>query len=361
MVRTLTVVTAAVLLAVTFACNGGEEPLSPASPTVSVPAGGDAAPDGSTLKVTAPEPVAPANAAVLDDFEIVLRVNPATPKFTNSIQLTYRFQLLEGGAVLRQSSASSARTWRLTDLENDKTYGWRARAEHDGAFGPWSETRTFRTPDQPEAYSIPGELYDPLLNGESVGDIIGSTTFVPGKGIRLNNQLSRIKYVLPRTVRSGEFSMIISGLRTNTEGNKTKIMAMGEGDSDITTNDRRMTVEKRGDPAGIIAWRFVSYLDVVDTVGAERVKREFNPNRDYFWIATWRNQFFRVRIYEGGPGGRLIYNFGKSYDGPYDPSPHHAWAGGPPGRIGPKSGSVDGIVVRQVYLGERPRPAFANR
>lgn len=361
MVRTLTVVAAAASLAVTFACSGGDEPLSPASPTVSVPTGGDAAPDGSTLKVTAPEPVAPANAAELEDFEVVLQVNPATPKFTNSIQLAYRFQLLEGSAVLRQSSASSARTWRLSNLENDKTYGWRARAEHEGAFGPWSETRTFRTPDQPEAYSIPGELYDPLLNGESVGDIIGSTTFVAGKGLRLNNQLSRIKYVLPRTVRSGEFSMLITGLRTNTEGNKTKIMAMGEGDADITTNDRRMTIEKRGDPPGIIAWRFTSYLDRVDTVGGERVKREFNPNRDYFWVATWRNQFFRLRIYEGGVNGRLIYNFGKPYDGPYDPTPHHAWAGGPPGRVGPISGSVDGMVVRQVYLGERPRPSFANR
>ena len=361
MVRTLTVVTATALLAVTIACSGADEPLSPASPTVGPPAASDAAADGSTLKVTAPEPVAPSDGAALEEFDVLLRVNASTAKFTDGVQLTYRFQLLEGGTVVRQSSSSNARTWRLSDLKNDTTYGWRARAEQGSLFGPWSATRTFRTPDQPEGYSSPGELYDPLLNGESVGDIIGSTTFVPGKGIRLNNQMARIKYVLPRTVQSGEFSMIISGLRTNTEGKKTKIMAMGEGDSDITTNDRRMTVEKRGDPPGILAWRFVSYLDVVDTVGAERVKREFNPNRDYFWVATWRNQFFRVRIYEGGPDGNLIYNFGKSYEGPYNPTPHHAWAGGPPGRVGPASGSVDGIVVRQVYLGERPRPAFANR
>lgn len=361
MVRTLTVVTATALLAATFACSDGEAPLSPASPTIARPAEIDAAPDGSTLKVTPPEPVSPADGAQLEEFDVVLRVNPATTKFTNGVALTYRFQLLEGSTAVRQSSSSSARTWTVTELENDKTYGWRARAEHGGAFGPWSEIRTFKTPDQPEGYMRPGELYDPLLNGESVGDIIGSTTFVPGKGIRLNNQLSRIKYVLPRTVKSGEFSMLITGLRTNTEGNKTKIMAMGEGDADITTNDRRMTVEKRGDPPGIIAWRFTSYLDRVDTVGGERVKREFNPNRDYFWVATWRSQFFRLRIYEGGVNGKLIYNFGKHYDGPYDPTPHHAWAGGPPGRVGPISGSVDGMVVRQVYLGERPRPSFANR
>ena len=361
MVRTLTVAIATALLAVTLACNGGDEPISPASPSVGPPTESDAAADGSTLKVTAPGPVSPANGAELEEFDVELRVNPAVPKFTTGVALTYRFQLLEGTAVIRQSPSTSKPSWSLTELENDKTYGWRARAEHGEAFGPWSEVRTFRTPDQPEAYSIPGELYDPLLNGESVGNIIGSTTFVPGKGIRLNNQMARIKYVLRRTVRSGELSMIVSGLRTNTEGNKTKIMAMAEGDADITTNDRRMTVEKRGDPAGIIAWRFISYLDAVDTVGGERVVREFNPNRDYLWVASWRNQFFKVSIFEGGPGGKLIYNFGKHFDGPYDPSPHHAWAGGPPGRVGAKSGSVDGMVVRQVYLGERPRPAFANR
>ncbi|HXE80012.1 MAG TPA: hypothetical protein VNK41_04625 [Vicinamibacterales bacterium] len=361
MVRTLTVVTAAALLGVTFACGGGDEPHNPASPSVGPRAGIDAAADGSTLKVTAPEPVFPVNGAELQEFEVVLQVNPSVPKFTTGVDLTYRFQLLEGTQVVRQSSSTPSRTWRLTALDNDKTYGWRARAEMGSAFGPWSAIQTFRTPDQPEGYSIPGELYDPLLNGESVGDIIGSTTFIPGKGIRLNNQLARIKYVLKRTVKSGEFSMIISGLRTNTEGGKTKIMSMAEGDADITTNNRRMTVEKRGNPPGIIAWRFISYLDIVDTVGAERVKREFDPNKDYFWVASWRNQRFTVRIYEGGPGGRLIYSFGKPYHGPYDPNPHHAWAGGPPGRVGPDSGSVDGMIVRQVYLGERPRPAFANK
>src|SRR5690242_11439478 len=39
----------------------------------------------------------------------------------------------------------------------------------------------------------------------------------------------------------------------NTEGDKTKMMAMTEGDSDITTNDRRLTIEKRGNPAGAVA------------------------------------------------------------------------------------------------------------
>jgi len=153
----------------------------------------------------------------------------------------------------------------------------------------------------------------------------------------------------------------VTNMPANTKGDKQKVMAMGQGYDDITTNDRRMTVEKRGDPAGVIAWRFVSYLDQIDTIGKQRVKREFNPNQTYFWEASWRNQRFRLRIVEGGVNGREIYNFGKPYDGPYDPSPHIAWAGGPPGRAGLKSGSVDGMIVRQVWLSSRPRPTFANR
>jgi hypothetical protein len=91
------------------------------------------------------------------------------------------------------------------------------------------------------------------------------------------------------------------------------------------------------------------------------VKVEFSPNRTYFWSATWRNQRFEVLIRDGGVNGKQIYRFGKHYEGPYDPNPHIAWAGGPPGRSGLNSGSVDGMVVRQVWLSSKPRPAFANR
>ena len=53
---------------------------------------------------------------------------------------------------------------------------------------------------------------------------------------------------------------------------------MTEGDSDITTNDRRFTIEKRGNPAGTVAWRVITSNDQIDTVGAERVVRHFDPS-----------------------------------------------------------------------------------
>jgi hypothetical protein len=362
MVRTLSALSAAILLAATFACSGGEEPLSPASPTGGVPAETDAASDGTNLKATPPEQTSPADGAELEDFEVVLRVNPSSLKFGGTLALTYRFQLLEGSSVVKQSNDTSSRSWTVGDLENDTTYGWRARAEFGDAIGPWSPIRTFRTPDQPEAYSIPGELYDPLIDGKSIGEVIGPTTFIKDKGIRIDHQLGRVKYVLKQTVPSGEFSMLVTGLLTNTEGQKTKIMSMAEGSgADITTNNRRMTLEKRGDPPGIVAWRFISHRSQIETGRGERFKLEFNPNRVYLWIASWRNSRFRVQIFEGGANGKEIYDLSKPFRGEYDPVPHTAFVGGPPGRAGVNSGSVDRMVVRQVWLSERPRPSFANK
>jgi hypothetical protein len=350
-------------LAATLACGGDKSP-SPAAPSqVATTAAGDsaAAADGSTLKVPAPTLVKPANGATLTDFEIVLQVNPVTAKFTDVSTFAYRFQLLLNGQVVRDFRTSSSTQWTPEDLDSDVTYGWRARAEQGAYFGPWSETWTFKTPDKPEGYISGGELYDPLTNGKTVGIIRGSVTFIPNVGARINNSGSYIEYHLPQTVAGGEYSMLVTGMPTNTEGNKTKVMSMSQGGSDITTNDRRFTIEKRGDPPGVVAWRIITSTDQIDTTGGERVARTFDPNKVYFWAAEWGGNRFNLLIQEGGVGGKTIYNFGKHYGGVYDPNPHYAYVGGPGGRAGADSGSVYPMVVRQVWLSSRPRPSFANQ
>jgi hypothetical protein len=184
---------------------------------------------------------------------------------------------------------------------------------------------------------------------------------VPGKGLLLNNHTSHVEYVLPQTIDSGEISLMVTNVPTNTEGSKTKIMSMREGRSDITTNDRRFTIEKRGNPPGIIAWRLISHNDQIDTVGAQRVKREFNPNRWYLWTASWRNNRFLLTIREDNASGRVIYSFGKPYRGAYDPNPHLAYIGAPVGRGGASDATVPGMVAKQLWISSRPRPAFANK
>ena len=208
---------------------------------------------------------------------------------------------------------------------------------------------------------MPGELYDPLTDGTTVGQVVNSVTLTPGRGATINSNESHIRYQLPQTVTAGEFSMEVDGIQNNSPGDKTKIMSMYDGDGDITTSDYRMTVEKRD--AGIIAWRFIAgetdnHETQIETIGAERVGINFNPAQTYLWRSSWGDGFFRVEIFHGSTTADRIYEFGKGYHGTYDPTPHVAFLGSPIGRGGPGDASVVGATWRNVYLGSagRPRP-----
>ena len=91
-----------------------------------------------------------------------------------------------------------------------------------------------------------GALFDPLIHGETVGERIGSTTFIPGKGLKLNTVNSFVRYRLPRAVMSGEYSMDVEGLAANGPGDKCKVFGMQEGTSEFVTNDYRVDVQYRG-------------------------------------------------------------------------------------------------------------------
>jgi hypothetical protein len=354
---------AAVALATAIACGSGEQSSSPVSPS----AGGtvdaaNAGGGGETLKVTAPTPLAPANGSTIDTFGPTLRVTPSTFKFQGAGAITHRFQLLNGSTVIAESTTPGA-TWVPSNLQNKTTYSWRVRGEQALRFGPWSDTWTFTTPDQPEGYVRGNELYDPLYTGKTIGRPVGAVSFVPGLGVRLETLGSYVKYYLQQTLSAGEFSVLVTNLHFNTEGDKTKIISMIQGDDDqsITTNDRRFTLEKRGNPPGIVAWRMLTSNEQIDTVGKERVVRQFSPSKTYLWKATWGGNRYDAEIREGGANGAVMYRFGKHYRGVYDPAPHRAFIGGPAGRAGLDSGTVPGIVVRQVWISANPRPAFANR
>jgi hypothetical protein len=350
------------LLATAVACS--EKSSSPAAPSSSPVAVDDvgAAADGSTLKVPGPTQTSPANGATIEQFEATLKVNPVAGTFAPEVtQFAYKFQLLVNGQTVREFRTASSTEWKVTDLEVNVTYGWRCRAEQAQYFGPWSATWTFKTPDIPEGYIAGGEVYDPLWVGKSVGTINGPTQFIANTGIKLLDFVSNVEYALPQTVTDGQFSMLVTNAQSNTEGGKTKIMSMREGRSDITTNDRRFTIEKRGDPPGAVAWRVITRDDQIETQGAERLQVSFSADKWYLWTARWGGNRFNLTIREGGATGRVIYNFGKGYDGAYDPSPHMAYLGSPVGRGGPADATVPGMIVKQVWLSNRPRPDFANK
>jgi hypothetical protein len=363
MSRTLILTATAGLMTLALACSDSK-PASPVSPTTPPGAadGGDAAADGSTLKVTAPTPTSPANGSRLESFDVTLTVSPSTPKFTGPTQLAYRFELLRGGQVVDSFRGTSVTSWKPSvTLDSDAEYSWRCRAEQGTSVGPWSATWTFRTPEQPRGYNVAGELYDPIYTGTTIGAPIGSVDFVPNLGIRLKTHESTVEYELAQTIPEGEISMMVTNTPANTEGGKTKIMSMREGRSDITTNDRRFTIEKRGDPAGAIAWRIITKNSQEETVGAERIEYPFDGGKWYLWVASYRHNHFQVDIFEGGANGPRVYSLGKHVELPYDPIPHLAYIGSPVGRGGPADASIPGMIAKQVWISSRPRPAFANK
>jgi hypothetical protein len=310
----------------------------------------------------------PINGVRLDALEpVVLVIGNSTTSFVpGGVPLSYRFELTNAsGAVVENVvvAGGAGATSRVVaaDLDSEAAYTWRARAEYQGAAGPWSGSATFVSPVG-EGYIRGGELYDPLINGKTVGTIIGPTTFIPGVGLRLDSLQSFVRYALQAPVEDGEMSALITGLETNTEGGKTKVFSMGAGPGDVTANPARMTVEKRGDaPPGAIAWRFITTGSQIDTEGAERVVRQFSPDRTYFWEAEWRNARFTLRVNDGGVSGPNMYTFGKGYRGFYNARPHFVYIGAPPTRGGPGTQSVQGMIVRQLWVSERPRPTFANK
>ncbi len=357
--KTLAACASVLMVAVTLACSDGND--SPLSPSASEPGSSSAAPDGSTLKATAPAPQSPINNQQPDGMLFV--ASKSTPAYSDApAAFSYEFEIRNSGgtaavcpATVVGGGGGSTVSYSPSNctLEFDQQYTWRVRAVLNNARGPWSANASFRAPAG--GYIRGNEVYDPLINGKTVGEIHGPVTFIPGVGVKLETHDSYIQYALPQTLTAGEFSIIVTGVATNTEGGKTKIMAMSEGLSDLIVNDRRMTVEKRGDPEGIVAWRFISHEDQVDTEGAEREFVAFDANDSYLWTATW-NGVFNLRI-QRGANGPTIYSKGKAYAGAYDPNPHYAFIGAPIGRTGPDGATVPGMIVRHVWISPRPRPA----
>ena len=325
--------------------------------------------------LTAPRADFPAENDQLQTLRPIVRVVNATSDQAGT--RTYEFQISDD-PDFAPASSGLGRYYRLVvaqanvpeggdgktqfempgDLQPTTRFYWRARARQGTTDGPWSTAATFRT--KIEGYNRPGELYDPLTDGRTVGAVVNSVTLTPGRGATINSNESHIRYVLPQMVTAGEFSMEVDGINNFTPGDKTKIMSMYDGNGDITTSDYRMTVEKRD--AGIIAWRFIAgeadnHLSQIETIGAERTSINFNPGQTYLWKASWGG-FFRVEIFLGNTTADRIYEFGKPYQGTYDPTPHVAYVGSPIGRGGPGDASVVGATWRNVYLGAagRPRP-----
>ena len=362
--KSITVAVSVLVAATCAACGSDSQPTRP-TPVASV---------------TAPALDAPGSDEQLDTLRPTLVVRNATADQTGTRM--YEFQISDNTGFTASTSgvpglASTVGKGGVPEGGNGKTsftvesdlqpttlFYWRARAVQGSSTGPWSATGTFRS--KLVGFLRAGELYDPLIHGETVGQLVGSTTFIPGKGLQLNNGTSYVKYLLPQTITSGEFSMDIEGLRGNAPGDKAKVMGMQEGQDDFITNRYRVDIQYRGTtgfPPNAITFRALygsgEDLDLrFEPSTATRMASVFllNPTTTYHWKTTWGPEF-RVVVRDGGITGNTIYNQGMGTKGTYAPNPHYAYLGAPVGRSGTESASIAGTIYRNVWLSNRPRPA----
>ena len=247
--------------------------------------------------------------------------------------------------------ADGQTAWTVSrPLQGTTRYWWRARVKQGSSTGPWSTPTRFRS--RIEGFNRPGELFDPLTNGSTVGTLINAT-LLPGQGVRLDSLGSRVTYTLPQNLPEGEFSVLATGLNSDSAGDSTKLFSMQQGSTDMTTNPYRATIEKRDH--GTVTFRFIAG-DVNARADSTREDYVFNP-RPLFLEVHMGERLCTARRPRRWRAGRVVYNQGDSYSGTYRPNPHIAHLGAPPGRAGINTASVPGAIISNVWLSSRPRPS----
>ena len=339
------------------------------------------APTVTSATLTAPKLDTPGANEQLDTLRPTLTVINATSDKTGT--RTYEFQIADSTAFTNATTSNvtgfaatvgktgvvegtnGKTSWTPdSDLQPTTVFYWRARAVQGTSTGPWSDTGKFKS--RLVGFSRAGELYDPLIFGETVGQLVGNARFITGKGVQLPDGGSYVKYLLPATVTSGEFSMEVEGLRANGPGDKAKVFGMQEGQDDFITNRYRVDIQYRGvtgSPPNAITFRalYGSATDLSvryepDTATRFASVYSLDPNTTYYWKAAWGSEF-RVTVLQGGLGGTTLYNIGlPSTKGSYAPNPHYAYLGAPVGRSGSEAASIPGAIYRNVWLGNHPRP-----
>jgi hypothetical protein len=328
---------------------------------------------GSAPTLTAPTVDGPGDDAQLTTLRPTLTVRNGTTSNQAAGTRTYEFQIADNNgfapiAVTKTGVAEgSAGTTSFTaeaDLASATRFFWRARLVQGSTNSSWSTTSRFRT--VVVGFNRPGELFDPLANGLSVGTPIGSTSFVADEGIKINDLNSYVRYQLPQTMAAGEFSMEVKGLFPNGPAEKMKVFSMFDGTGNLTNTRYEVSAQYRGrngNPDNAISFKAVwGDLDVrlePDLAQRHAGVVAFNPADWYFWQGIWTSNSFRLVIRHQGPEGSLIYDrriTAPSGTGPYAPSPHFAYLGATSGQYGIDTGSWPNVTYRNVWLSDKPRP-----
>jgi hypothetical protein len=363
----LVLCSATAVLALAIACSKASE--TPTSPGGSGGGATEVLPEGVTLKATAPTVISPMNGAQPESLTLV--ASKAEGKFNKNLKLSYQFQIAtDSGQVVSgctqtvdpDPGAANVTYNPSCGLEFDAPHKWKVRARQGDFVGPWSAEASFRTPSG--GYIKGNEVFDPLTNGKTAGEINGPVQFIPGEGAQLQAHHSFIRYRLPVNLQGGEFSMMIKGADEGSPGDKSKVFSMQEGpdEGDITDDDYRMTAELRGanyGAPGSVTFRII--CGDGESRDGDRRQVNFSSSRWYFWRFSWQTGSARLEVKVDSPTGSTIYESSEHTGShPYRPDPHYMYLGAPIGRAGALDATLPGGIYKNVWASSRPRPNFPN-
>lgn len=339
MVRKLALL-AVVCLAAAAGCGGDDSPGSPTSP-------------GQALSPPAVE--SPADNQQVNNLRPILVIRNGAS--TQAGARAYDFQVSDNAGFTstlfsRQGVAEGPGTTSVqvdVNLPPPTTYYWRARTTQGGAASDWVSAK-FTTKDG--SYIRAGELMDLLTDGTTVGERFGSTTFVSGRGLRIDDANSYVRYQLPATVSAGEFSMEVEGLAPDGPAGKQAIFAMAEGTGAITDNPFEMFAQYRGSPGNPdncitfkAVWGSTAYKLEFDFARRSTAVVRLNPSTTYLWQGKWTRTAFRLTVKQGGISGTTIYDrsITASGGGPGTPPTRTSrTSGATPARAAPTTGRTRG-------------------
>ena len=350
------------LAGVVAACGGSK---SPTSPTPTGPA-----------TLTKPGPDSPADGEQLDNVRPTLTIVNGTSNQAGA--RSYEFEISDNSTFTASANATvsspnvaedaSGKTkYTVTqDLQPTTKYYWHARTVQGSSKSDWSEARTFKT--KLVGYNKPGALYDPLVNGQTVGTIGGSgnITWMPGQGIRMNDELAYVVYRLPQVISSGEMSVEVTGLQPDGPPGKGKprIFSMLDQLGKIASSSHySFNVQYRGAggaPANCITFKAI----LGDNGHSLEVDNRFNnifildPSTVYLWQAFWTPTSFRLVVKTGGATGSVLYDETANATSAtnWNPAQMFAFLGTNNGSFVQYDGTRIGMTLRNLWVSSSPRP-----
>jgi hypothetical protein len=370
---------ALLVVVVVSACSSNSSTISTPAPTPTpTPTPTPVAPT-----LTKPTPVTPLDVAQLDNVRPTVTVDNGTSNQTTPAK-TYDFQIADNSAFTLNANFNewyattvvgtsvpedpSGRTsfTPTADLQPTTKYYWRARLVQGSTNSDWSDVRTFTT--KRVGYNRPGALYDPLVNSETIGTISGSrnVTWVPGQGIRINDQFAYVLYTLPQTYSSGEMSAEVTGLAPNGEPGKGRIFSILDRLNVLSSAAKySINVQYRGAdgvPSDCITFKSILGDNDHSVEAADRYRNIFHldPSKVYLFSVFWTPTSVRVVVKEGGATGFVLYDelaTATSGTTNWNPDVMYAYVGTSNANYTSVDGSRVGMIFRNFWVGSTPRPA----